>query len=356
MTEDPLATMTRSAMNLDMSGIEQEELARFVDDAYALDIVAMSFLPLGEASYSYVAAERHGPRWLIKAQATARVVDLEARLRAVRFVQAVGGFTQVVAPRQNRWGECACPYGHYTVAVYPFVDGDTIEPGEQTDAYVDGFAALLGTFHLYGSRLPFPIPSETFDNPFEEPILRALRTVEAPGRLANPTQERLRALMLAQRSNLVTTLDMMRHYAAEARRLHFDPVLTHGDPNWANILVDRSGTFHLLDWEELALGPPERDLVFFSDRQPERFEAFLCQYLAAHGPVRLHPELFAFYQYRWFAQEIADYSTRILFHNVDPAEDDHAWAELQPYLPADHAGIAAGIHQIAELLARIATS
>ena len=339
-------------MRVDTSGIDQEQLARFVDDAYALDIVTLSFLPKGEASYSYVAVERRGTRWLIKVQETTRTVDLEVRLRAVRFVYAECGFTQVVAPRPNRWGNCTCRYEHYTVTVFPFVEGETIEPGRQTDAYVSRFASLLGSFHSHGRMLPFPMPRETFDQPFEERILHALRAVENPGYVANPVQERLRDLLLAQRANILTTLEQMRQVTAEVRSLDLDWVLIHGDPNWENILVDRSGTYHLLDWDDVCLGPPEHDLVYFSDRSPERFEAFLRQYLATNTGARLHSAVFALYWYTWITQEIATYTTRILFGTGDSTEAEHTWAELQPYVPTSHADIAAGIRQIEEVLAR----
>src|SRR5258705_9834156 len=118
--------------------------------------------------------------------------------------------------------------------------------------------------------------------------------------------------MLAHRGNILTTLETMRQLSATVRGLELDCVLKHGDPNWANILVDRSGIFHLLDWEDLGLGPPEADLVFFSDRLPDRFEAFLRQYLSINRGARLHAEAFAYYHYRWTVQEIADYTTRIL--------------------------------------------
>src|SRR5947209_2696831 len=137
-------------MRLDTSGIDQEQLAHFVDDAFGLNIVAVSFLPKGEASYSYVATERRGTRWVMKVQETARLVELEERLRAVRFVHAACGFTQAVAPRQTRWGNCSCRYEHYTITVYPFIEGDALEPGSQTDAYAIGLASLLAVFHTYG--------------------------------------------------------------------------------------------------------------------------------------------------------------------------------------------------------------
>src|SRR5258706_9782817 len=97
-------------MKQDTSSLDPERLARFVEDAYALDHVVLAFHPKGEASYSYLGTEPNGARWLIKAQKTERMAGLEARLGAICYVQAQGGFRQVVAPRQNRRGDCASVY------------------------------------------------------------------------------------------------------------------------------------------------------------------------------------------------------------------------------------------------------
>ena len=126
---------------------------------------------------------------------------------------------------------------------------------------------------------------------------------------------------------------------------------THGDPNLANILIDERGALHLTDWGEVALGPRERDLFHFTG---ERFEAFLRRYLGTVGLVELHERLFAFYTYRWTVQEIADYTTRILFRNTDPEEDRHAWEELAPYLPIRHEAIEAELRAIGAVIRRVA--
>src|SRR5436190_8500619 len=113
-------------MKLDTSGVDLEHLARFVGAAYSLEIESMAFLPKGEASYAYVATDRGGARWLIKLQDPARRVDLDVRLRVVHYLYAVRHFTQVVAPRENRRGDCTSRYEQYTLTVYPFVEGEAI--------------------------------------------------------------------------------------------------------------------------------------------------------------------------------------------------------------------------------------
>lgn len=342
-------------MKQDISGIDHEQLACFVNEAYALDIVALSFQPKGEASHSYIAVDGGGTRWVIKVQDLARVVEQEARLRIIRFLHVEQGVTQVIAPRQARSGACACPYQQYMVTVYPFIDGETIEPDHQTNAYVSGFASLLGRFHTHSSVLPFPLPVETFENPDEEPILQALRTLGTAGDRSSPTQDRVRHLLGKQHADIVAALETMRQLIADIGRLHLDHVLIHGDPNWENVLIDRAGVFHLLDWDDLALGPPEHDLVFFSNRPPERFEAFLRQYLLSHGPARLHLAVFAYYWYRDYTGQIAAYVLRLRDHLLNSTDDEQVWAEVGNHVLPSHAEIVAGVRQIEETLTRIAS-
>jgi len=64
-------------------------------------------------------------------------------------------------------------------------------------------------------------------------------------------------------------------------------------------------------------------------------------------------ECFAFYAWRWVAREIADYATRILLRNRDPAEDGHAWAELAPYLPVPCDEVERAVERTTAALARI---
>ena len=82
-------------MKVDTSGIDPDPLGRAVREAYGLEIESVAFLPKGEASYAYLAADRGGARWLIKLQDPARRADLEVRLRAMRYLYAVRGFTRM---------------------------------------------------------------------------------------------------------------------------------------------------------------------------------------------------------------------------------------------------------------------
>ncbi len=341
-------------MEIDTSGIEAEQLIRALNAEYGLDITAITFLPKGEEAYSYVADGQAGTRHFVRAQPAADPAALEAVFAATSALHARCGLRSVVAPYPTRRGTFTWRHVGYTVAVFPFIDGVTAYEHHLTDEGVAHAAALIAALHTSSQTCDVPLAHrETFANPFEAPILRALRAAADPGPRANDYQRRVHRLLLAEQADIHAALAAMRRLQATAQRLDLAWVPTHGDPNLDNILVDTRGSLHLTDWGEIALGPPERDLFHF---QGDRFELFLRHYLAAAGPVRLHEMLFEFYVYRWALQEIADYTTRILFRNTDPREDEHAWTELAPYLPIPHADMHAGLREVGYVLQRVAAA
>jgi len=94
-------------------------------------------------------------------------------------------------------------------------------------------------------------------------------------------------------------------------------MLTHGEPSGNNVLRDTAGRLYLIDWGNLAYGPPERD----------------WNALASYGlelPTR--PQFSRFYELRWILGEVAEYVARFAAPHTGNAEDDHKWDELRRYL------------------------
>lgn len=345
-------------MKADRSGINLDYLKQRVTDAYGLDIITLDFLPKGEEvrSANYVAEGKDGRRFLVKAQETGDAQALETVYEVLHAVHEYAGMWQVVAPVRSKSSAFVGRMGAHVIAVFPYIEGTSIWETHRPFAgdVVTRAALLIAGLHRSRAALDASLlrrtPREAFDHPFAEPIRRALATLESLAGSANEYQRQLRQLLLAEQRDLLATLEKMELFRRELTTLATELVVTHGDPNLANILVDGQGNLHLIDWGELALGPPERDLMFFTGPS---FESFLRQYWAAYGAVRLHRNLFAFYHYRWAVQEIADFTTRILFRNTTCIEDEHAWAELQPYLPIQHREIEASMAATGEAVARL---
>jgi aminoglycoside phosphotransferase (APT) family kinase protein len=333
--------------------IDPQQLTQAVNAAYGLGLTSLTFLPKGEDAYAYLGRTTHGARYFVRAQATLRAGALESAQRVTYALHTRYGLQTVVAPLPNQAGTFTLNYGSYTVSVFPFISGRTLYDQGATDADLVQAANIMAQLHQSRAvdEIPF-LPYERFENPFEPPLLQALEAIDSPTTYPDSYQRRVIRLLAAEQTDLLTTLAQMKNLGAKAQALTSNWVLTHGDPNLDNLLKDDQGQLHLTDWGDLAIGPPERDLFTFTG---ERFEEFLRPYLHACEKVQLHLEMFNFYFYRWAVQEIADYTTRILFQDLEPVENEHAWLELQPYLPIRHRDIAASVEAVQVVLKEIQT-
>jgi Ser/Thr protein kinase RdoA (MazF antagonist) len=336
-------------MRTDSERIDKERLSDTVNVAYDLKITDLTFIPKGEDALAYVGRTSGGARYFVRVQRAARAAGL-ARIYAVLYaLRHQRGLSQVVAPCPSRQGGVVIPFGDYTVALFPYIEGRTLYELTPSPEDIAGAGALLAELHAVSPE-GLSLSRERFENPFEGPILHALDVARAPSPAEAPVQRDLRRLLLAEQADIRTTCAHMQALRAQAETLTIDWVVTHGDPNRDNVLKDRAGRLHLTDWGELALGPAERDLSFWTG---DAFETFLRHYASLRPDLVLHRALFEFYFYRWSLQEIADFSTRILFDALGPEEDAHAWEELQNYLPIRHAAIAHGVQAVQEGIDRM---
>lgn len=340
------------AMHGSTTGITPHLLAAHLREAYGLPIAAIARVPNGEDADAYRATTDGGTPYFIRVQSGSTADHLEVALAATAVLHARCGLTAIVAPLATTRGAFTSRLATATVAVFPFVAGETAYDRALGDADWQRLAAIMGTIHDRGLAPHFPtLPRETFSNPFAATIRRALQHTDSANTRWSPWQRQMGTLLQAQRADLEATMRQFARRGDLARRMAISMVPTHGDPNLANVLIGNTGTLHIIDWGELAHGPPERDLMFFTG---DRLSLFLETYLAHAGPMRLHLELFAFYLYRWALQEIADYAADILLAPADEATQAHAWQEVQPYLPVPHAAIAAEIEEVRRALAPLA--
>ena len=341
-------------MKVEPSAISESALASHVRSSYGLSITRLTFTPKGEDAYAYRAAAAGGEQYFVRVQRGTEDVHHEAVYAALEMLRTDCGMPAIVAPLRTTQGRFTSRLHQHAVAIFPFIDGTTAFDTRLNETQWRQLGAIMAALHTSGDRCVVPaLPRETFANPFADPITRALQHATSSFTATSSEQRQVSALLRQQRADLKATLQRFHRLGEQARRLEPPQVPTHGDPNLANVLTDRTGSLHLIDWGELARAPCERDLTFFTG---DRFAAFLDAYLNRTGHARLHPDLFTFYLYRWVLQEIADYTSRILLEPSDQHEHAHAWQELQPYLPIPHTSIAMGVDVVRETLIPFVTA
>ena len=330
---------------------DKTELKKSLSTAYALPLQSITFFPEGEDSYGYIVMSETGEKYFVKASTSVPDICLQAALR----LRHQGNISGIVAPLETKGGALSIPWRGFRVSLFPFVEGksrwDLWKVGKDfTDTELSQTAALLATIH--GSTDAITLNNLTVAK-YDLPLRHELHTVlEAPEKIParNGYQKRLLETIVQHRSEVLQTLERYDALGRSATAQQTLFVITHGDPTPGNLILDTENQLHLIDWDGVCLGPPEKDLVSFTG---ERFEIVLEEYLTGRQrDVSLHTDIFGFYIYEWTLNEIRDYGTKILFKNNDVQQNEYDWESLQDYLPPNQALMEDGIAAVQSTLNR----
>lgn len=332
------------------NAFDKTELLQHLKTAYALPLQSITFFPEGEDSYGYIAVSETGEKYFAKAFIS--IPDTSLRIAALlRHRCDVPG---VVAPLETRDRTLSIRWYNFSVALFPFIEGKSrwdlwkVEK-DFTDAELSQTAALLAILHRSIDAIdPSCLPVATYDLPLRNELYAALESSTKKIPTQNQYQKQLLEALATHRSSILETMDRYDELGRSAAASQTSFVVTHGDPTPGNLILDTENRLHLIDWDGVCLGPPEKDLVSFTG---ERFEMVLERYLMERKcDVSLYADIFGFYIYEWTLNEIRDYSTKILFKNADTEQNDYDWESLRDYLPPDRESMEDGIVTIRDTL------
>ena len=330
---------------------DKTELLEQLRTAYGLSLQSITFFPEGEDSYGYIALSENGEKYFVKASTAVP----NSRLQVASLLRHQCDISGVVAPLETQEGKLSVPWQNFRVALFPFIEGksrwDLWKAGKDfTDAELSQAGALLATIHECTDTIA---SDKLAVAKYDLPERHELHTVlEAPEQILprNQYQKQLLEAIAQHRSEVLQTVERYDSLGQSATALQTPFVITHGDPTPGNLILDIENRLHIIDWDGICLGPPEKDLVSFTG---ERFEVVLESYLAERqNPVTLHTDIFGFYIYEWTINEIRDYGTKILFKNKDAQQNEYDWESLQDYLPPDQESMEDGIAAVQNTLGR----
>lgn len=137
----------------------------------------------------------------------------------------------------------------------------------------------------------------------------------------DPTVHGLHELWVSNRTSLTALADGLATLADRLGPAPGGDVLVHADAHLGNVVVDDAGQVWLIDWDEVALAPRERDLMFvvegvLSDQLVTPAEQ--AAFFGAYGEVEVDPALLAVYRCTWALQDMTEFAREI----VDPTTSD----------------------------------
>jgi spectinomycin phosphotransferase len=295
-------------MLLPNPAVDERALGELVAAHYGAVPTRLRFAPVGGDGWHY----RCPPFWVsVRRDRQGHVPAAYAAAGEL----ARGGLVFVLAPLPDAAGRVVHRLGVLPVVVLPLLEGATLDDGGARDG--DGRAVADLCARLHAARCATPLPAERYALPFAAELRAGLAAAGDAGAHTGPYGERLRDLVARNRGHLGELAAEADEVAAACRADPTPPVLTHGEPSGNNVLRDAGGGLHLLDWGDLAYGPPERDWHALAD-------------YGLRLPAR--PSFARFYELRWILSEVAEYVARFAAPHAGTAEDAHEWEELGGYL------------------------
>ena len=305
--------------------LDRAELGRILSDRWRIDVADLRYEPVGFGTHHYVATDTAGIRWWINIDdlptkswlgpnADTAFAELERCLATAVSLREQHALEFVHAPHRTAIEDVLARMSdRFGVSVYPFVEGRSSEYGEHASE-AERRLVLTAVRRMHAvdkqplSALPRRDPLEV---PGRSAFLSTLEDLDAPWS-SGPYAERTRALL---RDNVETVTELLDHYDTIARVVRSDDrhwVVTHGEPHAANVIWTPDDTFLLIDWDTVAVGPPERDL-----------------WMIERGGEDPATELFSLW---WRLSEITGYTETFRQPHVDDANTRLAWKGLQEYL------------------------
>jgi spectinomycin phosphotransferase len=248
-------------------GIDSADVVAALAGGWGFDVAETEYAPVGAGSYHWLVRARDGTPafvtvddldtkpWLGETRDDVFALLRRAYDTAVALRDA--GLEFVVAPLRTAGDDTAHRLGpQHTVALFPFVDGTGGEWGPHVEDARGDVVAMLARLHgttAIGSE-PRVVGVEV---PGRRHLEAALREVGEPW-TAGPFSEPARHALAAISSGVAELLALADRLAADVRS---DWVVTHGEPHAGNVVTTAERRL-LVDWDTVALAPPERDLWF----------------------------------------------------------------------------------------------
>jgi spectinomycin phosphotransferase len=317
-------------------GLDEQHLVTELAAGWDLVPEKLQYLPEGFGSYHWVAEAASGSRlfltvddlndkpWLGSDRESV-LAGLRACYTAAATLHDRARLAFVLAPvRDGAGGHIRRIADHYTLAVFPYVDGRSGRWGESLSgpARTD-LLALLAGLHRATPVVGEGLPRRGWALPGRGELEAALADLGRPW-ASGPYADEARALVGAHLNDLGQWLADYDRLADLLAARPADLVVTHGEPHPGNLL-NAPGQLYLIDWDTVALAPPERDLWMLGRGDG------LEPYAAATGRT---PDVRAieFFRLMWRLQDLAAFIGLIRAPHTDDPDTEKAWRAIGDYL------------------------
>ena len=323
-------------------GITERDVARALADGWGLSAGTLRYAPVGGGSYHWIVTVGPGEQWFVTVDdlddkgwlgrtRPAVFSGLRAAMDAALWLRREAGLGFVVAPVPALDGQAVRPLGaRHALAVYPYLPGS---PGQWDHPLpapeLDELVALLAALHRVDPAT-VRLPHREMDLSWRGDLEVALRELGRPWTGGGPFTEPARALLAGAAGPVRRGLEALDQWASRPTPAA-NLVITHGEPHPGNVIrMPANGTgaarggIMLIDWDTVALAPPERDLWMVATEAGDE----LRRYTELTGrPV--DATALELYRLRWALDDLSCFLRDLRAPHRRTLGTEHAWQALE---------------------------
>jgi hypothetical protein len=330
-------------------GLPPDLVPTAIRDGWGLDIRSAEYLALGFGSHHWAVSDADGGRWFvtvddlpIKRRSMAEPLEAAFSRLSASLATAVDlselGLAFVVAPLPTTAGEPVVRLAsRFAIALYPFIDGQSFEWGEfGTEEHRRAVLDLVIAMHTAPAAARRRAVTDDLGVARRDELDAVLDAVAgtAPGARAlladmadsGPYGRQAADLIAVHEQRIRELLATYDALAARVRSGSVPTVLTHGEPHRANTMRTQGG-WKLIDWDTVAVAPPERDLFSLDPGDGSIFDS----YRQATGSAP-RPEAIELFRLRWDLADIAITASQFRAPHSGDANDIESFGLLRTLL------------------------
>jgi len=280
---------------------------------YGITVTSLHFLSIGaDRNASIYKAETQGGQSYFVKLKRGHCYDISVAILAL--LQA-SGIQQIIPPLKTINGELTQHINDSTLTVYPFVDGQNGFCHNLTNDQWITLGKTLRQVHEFAvpPSIKDRIRKEIYSPKWREAVRSLDAHMDEP-LTGDETTLKLQAFMKAHRALIHRLIDRAESLSQKVQAQSPEFVLCHSDIHGGNVLIDKSGSIFIVDWDDPIMAPKERDLMFIGGgvanvwNNPREEEFFYKGY----GKVEINRLILAYYRHERIAEDIAEYGQALL--------------------------------------------
>ena len=301
-----------------------DDLLFLTNHYYALQATQISFIQLGDKSYSYKVSCLDGGNYYLKLldkhHQQNEVLHTDCYLPLLSELNHKNLFPPSIHPIMTNQNRYKTEMKTFILILFPWIEGHTLADAYPlSEKHVRSIAKLAAKLHLTTPNISntIKLPVEKFDISFLNQLLSYLKILNGS---MDDHHLALAKLVLPKEKDIILLIEHLKKLAYSINRNKAEFVLCHGDL-WGGNLIQSNTGIRIIDWESVIFAPMEREMAGYVTQRPVDFIDAYSEELGRK--IKPNTDLLRFYSFQAQLHNLTYWMRNILFHKLDETQQEN---------------------------------